>query len=161
MTKKEARNDPRENFVRFEDDNDEEEQHSNNEYELRKITLLMSVAKNPVDIIWGNMGGNRGIYFIRRYLWNILGLFLIIFVSTPVVIFKTLQSISEKHLDLQFITSIPYIEYVSSQLTKFSSLTISPNGSLELKETIPQRSDSFSMFFLPPKFTVNFFDQSS
>ena len=124
MTKKEARNDPRENFVRFEDDNDEEEQHSNNEYELRKITLLMSVAKNPVDIIWGNMGGNRGIYFIRRYLWNILGLFLIIFVSTPVVIFKTLQSISEKHLDLQFITSIPYIEYVSSQLTTIIILCI-------------------------------------
>ena len=113
ISKKEMRDDPRENFVKFEDD---EEQQSNNEYELRKITLLMSIAKNPVDIIWGNMGGTRGIYFVRRYLWNILGIFLIIFISTPVVIFKTLQSISEKHLDLQFINSIPYIEYVSSQL---------------------------------------------
>lgn len=34
--------------------------------------------------------------------------------STPAVVFKTLQSLSEKHLDLEFIQKIPYIEYFSS-----------------------------------------------
>lgn len=30
-----------------------------------KVTLLMNVASDPVDIIWENMGGIRGVYFFR------------------------------------------------------------------------------------------------
>lgn len=112
LTKRRRRNDVRENFVRFHDnDNDESLM---NEYDRKGMTLFMCSAKDPIDIIWGNMGGTRGIYFFRRYLWNLLGLLLIIFVSTPVVIFKTLQGLSQKHLDLQFIDKIPFIEYFST-----------------------------------------------
>lgn len=103
-------NDSREDFVRFHD-NDE---YLTNEYERKGMTLLMSPAKDPIDIIWLNMGGTRGIYFCRRWVWNILGLLLIIFVSTPAVIFKTMQSLSQKHLDLQFLENIPYVEHIST-----------------------------------------------
>jgi hypothetical protein len=36
------------------------------------------------------------------------------FVSTPVVVFKTFQTLSNKHLDLEFMQKIPYIDLVSS-----------------------------------------------
>lgn len=98
--------DPRETFVRFHDN----EEAPMSEYHNRGVTLLMSSAKDPVDIIWSNMGNSRGETFFRRYLWNIIGFLLIMFVSTPVVVFKTLQSLSDKHLDLEFIQSIPYVE---------------------------------------------------
>lgn len=102
--------DLRENFARFHD----QDESQSSEYHKRDETLLMSSAKDPVDIIWSNMGGTRGITFFRRYMWNILGFLLIMFVSTPVVVFKTLQSLSDKHLDFHFVQNIPYIEYFTS-----------------------------------------------
>jgi len=74
----------------------------------------MSSAKDPVDIIWSNIGNSEGLTFFRRYLWNIVGFLLIMFVSTPVVVFKTFQTLSDKHLDLQFMQNIPYIDVISS-----------------------------------------------
>jgi hypothetical protein len=102
--------DLRENFARF---HDQDEVHVS-EYHKRGANLLMSSAKDPVDIIWANMGGTRGATFFKRYLWNILGFLLMIFVSTPAVVFKTLQSLSDKHLDLEFVQNIPYIDHFSS-----------------------------------------------
>jgi len=102
--------DPREYYAKFQETEDKLQE----EYDRQGMTLLMSIAKEPIDIIWANMGGTRGIYFCRRYIWNLLGLLLIIFVSTPTVIFRTMQSLSEKHLDLNFIDDIPYIEYFTS-----------------------------------------------
>lgn len=51
--------DPREYFMRFHDLEDNITQ----EYNDKGMTLLMSIAKEPVDIIWSNMGGTRGVYF--------------------------------------------------------------------------------------------------
>ena len=90
----------------------------------RKMTLSMSLAKNPVDIIWINMGGTKGIYFFRRYLWNILGLFLIIFISTPIVIMKTLQKLSSKNINLQFVDKIPLIRNLSSLIPTLTTVAI-------------------------------------
>ncbi|CAI2385080.1 unnamed protein product [Moneuplotes crassus] len=103
-------NDPRDAFIEFNDD----EESPFSEYHKRGQTLLMSSAKDPVDIIWSNMGSSRGLTFFRRYLWNIIGFLLIMFVSTPVVVFKTFQTLSDRHLDLQFMQKIPYIDLVSS-----------------------------------------------
>jgi hypothetical protein len=102
--------DLRENFARFHD----QDEVQSSEYHKRGANLLMSSAKDPVDIIWANMGGTRGATFFKRYLWNILGFLLMIFVSTPAVVFKTLQGLSDKHLDLKFVQNIPYIDYFSS-----------------------------------------------
>ena len=100
------------------------EQLIDNKDQVRKMTLSMSLAKNPVDIVWINMGGTKGIYFFRRYLWNILGLFLIIFISTPMVIMKTLKSISEKNINLHFMENIPFLEKVSSLLPTLTTVAI-------------------------------------
>mmetsp|Transcript_11835 Transcript_11835/g.10457 ORF Transcript_11835/g.10457 Transcript_11835/m.10457 type:complete len:136 (-) Transcript_11835:21-428(-) len=73
----------RETFVRFHDNEDTPP----SEYDQRGTTLLMSSAKDPVDIIWTNMGNSRGATFLKRYLWNLIGFLLIMFVSTPAVVF--------------------------------------------------------------------------
>lgn len=49
--------DPRETFTRYHDHDD----FPKSEYQNRDTTLLMSSAKDPVDIIWSNMGHSRGI----------------------------------------------------------------------------------------------------
>ena len=53
----------------------------------------MNEAGDPVDIIWGNIGGTRGIYFIRKFLFNLLGLALIFYLSTPAAIYSSLKMI--------------------------------------------------------------------
>lgn len=79
---------------------------------------------DPVDTIWYNLGGRRGYYFIRKYCWNVIGLFLIIFISTPAVIFQTLKSISEDHINLRIFTYIPFVGNYSSYLPTLIILTI-------------------------------------
>jgi len=53
----------------------------------------MSEAGDPVDIAWRNMGGTRGVYFFRKFFFNIVGLAIVIFLSTPAAIFSTLKMI--------------------------------------------------------------------
>jgi hypothetical protein len=51
----------------------------------------MSEAGDPVDIIWRNMGGTRGVYFFRKFFFNILGLGVVLFLSTPAAIYSSLK----------------------------------------------------------------------
>lgn len=56
-----------------------------------EMHLVMKVASEPVDMIWRNIGGTRGIYFFRRMFFNLVGMLMVVFLSTPAVIFSTLQ----------------------------------------------------------------------
>lgn len=61
---------------------------------LRKdLTLVMTQAGDPVDIIWRNLGGTRGVYIFRRVIFNIIGLSLVLFLSTPAAIYSSLKMI--------------------------------------------------------------------
>lgn len=53
----------------------------------------MAEAADPVDIIWRNMGGSRGIYILRQTVFNIVGFALVIFLSTPAAIYSSLKMI--------------------------------------------------------------------
>lgn len=53
----------------------------------------MSEAGDPVDIIWRNMGGTRGVYFFRKVFFNIVGLSIVLFLSTPAAIYSTLKMV--------------------------------------------------------------------
>ena len=55
------------------------------------MLLVMSEASDPVDILWKNIGGVRGIYIFRKYFFNIIGLLLIFFLSTPAAIYSSLK----------------------------------------------------------------------
>lgn len=51
----------------------------------------MNQASDPVDIIWRNMGGTRGVYFFRKFIFNLIGLGVVLFLSTPAAIYSSLK----------------------------------------------------------------------
>ena len=51
----------------------------------------MSEAGDPVDIIWRNMGGTRGLYIFRKFFFNFAGLMVVLFLSTPAAIYSSLK----------------------------------------------------------------------
>lgn len=60
-------------------------------YNRKDFILVMSEAGDPVDIIWSNMGGTRGVYIFRKYIFYIIGLLLVLFLSTPAAIYSSLK----------------------------------------------------------------------
>lgn len=64
----------------------------------------MNQASDPVDIIWGNMGGTRGLYLFRKFIFNIIGLALVLFLSTPAAIYSSLKVLDAfKFLDVEYV----------------------------------------------------------
>lgn len=51
----------------------------------------MNEAGDPVDIVWRNMGGTRGVYLFRKFIFNVIGIFVVLFLSTPAAIFSSLK----------------------------------------------------------------------
>lgn len=41
--------------------------------------------------MWSNMGGTKGIYFFRRLFITVLGILIIVFLSTPAAVFSSLM----------------------------------------------------------------------
>jgi hypothetical protein len=97
----------------------------------KNIDIFATMPRDPVDIIWYNLGGDHGYYFFRRYCWNILGILLIIFISTPAVIFKTIKELSYQYVNMKVLDdmmrafeSIPYLNTYSDILPYLIILTI-------------------------------------
>lgn len=82
-------NNDKQTFNQFEDEDMEIAQG----YRDKDLTLIMSEAGDPVDIIWGNMGGTRGVYLFRKIFLNLLVLGVVLFLSTPAAIYSTLKMI--------------------------------------------------------------------
>jgi hypothetical protein len=53
--------------------------------------LVMSEASDPVDIIWGNLGGMRGLYIFRVVFFNLFVMAVVLFLSTPAAIYSSLK----------------------------------------------------------------------
>lgn len=51
----------------------------------------MNEASEPVDIIWRNMGGTRGVYLFRKIIFNFIGIMVVLFLSTPAAIYSALK----------------------------------------------------------------------
>jgi hypothetical protein len=67
----------------------------------------MNQASDPVDIIWCNMGGTRGLYLFRVVFFNIFVLAIVLFLSTPAAIYssiKMIQFFGKQPLDLDTVT---------------------------------------------------------
>jgi hypothetical protein len=67
----------------------------------------MTQASDPIDIIWYNMGGTRGLYIFRVIFFNFFVLAIVIFLSTPAAIYSTLKMIQlfgSQPLDLDTVT---------------------------------------------------------
>lgn len=51
----------------------------------------MSLASDPIDILWRNIGGtNRGVFIFRRLFLHAIGILIVLFVSTPTAVLSTL-----------------------------------------------------------------------
>ena len=55
------------------------------------LMFVMSQASDPIDIIWYNMGGTRGLYIFRVVFFNLLLLVIVLFLSTPAAIYSSLK----------------------------------------------------------------------
>lgn len=54
---------------------------------------MVSTASEPIDLLWKNMGGTRGLFIFRRLFLYILGFIIIMFISTPTAILSNLKSV--------------------------------------------------------------------
>jgi uncharacterized BrkB/YihY/UPF0761 family membrane protein len=64
----------------------------------------MSEAGDPIELIWRNLGGTRGVYFFRKFIFNLIGLFVVLFLSTPAAIFSSLKMMEAfNFLDLHHV----------------------------------------------------------
>ena len=52
--------------------------------------LIMNLASEPIDIMWKNMGGTRGVFIFRRLFLYLMGVIIIVFISTPTAILSTI-----------------------------------------------------------------------
>ena len=66
-------------------------------YYSKDLTLVLTEAGDPVDIIWRNMGGARGIYFFRKFIFNLIGILIVLFLSTPTAIYSSLKMMEMFH----------------------------------------------------------------
>ena len=79
----------RQTFNKFEDEDLEVAQQ---DYRSKvDLMFVMSQASDPVDIIWFNMGGTRGLYLFRVVFFNIFVLAIVLFLSTPAAIYSSLK----------------------------------------------------------------------
>jgi hypothetical protein len=67
-------------FGRFQDEDEA------NILDYDQIEIMFDQMLEPADIIWTNVGGDRGLYICRRILSNLLAILILIFLTTPTVI---------------------------------------------------------------------------
>lgn len=86
----------------------------NDDYILDKsndgnVNILVDQLIEPCDIIWDNVGGDRGLYICRRIVLNIVMILLLLFFTTPASLFSTIKSYDYfSVLEFNWIVKIPY-----------------------------------------------------
>lgn len=87
--------------------------------------LMMSLASEPVDILWKNMGGTRGVYIFRRLILYTLGFVIIFFISTPTAMLSTIQQADVFGIfDLTWADNLPYGAFMRSHIPPLVILSI-------------------------------------
>jgi hypothetical protein len=83
-------------------------QKFNDEEALDKLrNQTMKIIMTPIthyrDIFWANMGGTRGFFFFRRVVINLVAILILIFLTTPASLVRSIQKLD--FLDLDTIIS--------------------------------------------------------
>jgi len=74
----------------------------------KDAALFMSKSTEPSDIIWSNMKGARGLFVVRRIALFVAGLLVVVFVSSPTVLFSNLKKYDSNHvLDFAWADTLP------------------------------------------------------
>lgn len=93
--------------------------------EASNVNILVDQLIEPVDIIWDNVGGDRGLYFWRRIFLNLILIALLVFFTTPTSLFTTMQKFDYfKVLEFDWIVKIPYGYLIVTYCVPLVILTI-------------------------------------
>ena len=75
----------------------------------KNVDILVDQMIEPIDIIWKNVGGDRGLFIFRRIILNILLIILLIFFTTPMSLFSFMKRFDAfKVLEFKWVINIPY-----------------------------------------------------
>ena len=96
-------------FERFEDNR--EAAHTN---------IVVSQSKDPIDIVWANLGGTRGFYYFRRLGVLTLATLVILFLSTPASLLAQIKS-AVGVLEVNWVENLPQpiYKFIQAYLPSF------------------------------------------
>ena len=82
----------------------------NSELEIKQnMNILVDQLVEPIDIIWVNIGGDKGIYVFRRIFLNLLLLILLIFFTTPMGFVSAFKKVDKYQiLEFKWLKVIPF-----------------------------------------------------
>ena len=82
----------------------------NSELEIKQnMNILVDQLIEPIDIIWVNIGGDKGLYVFRRVFLNLLLLFLLIFFTTPMGFVSAFKKVDKYQiLEFKWLKVIPF-----------------------------------------------------
>ena len=67
--------------------------------------IVIDQASEPIDIIWKNMGGTRGMFLFRRLSLNRLAIFVLVFITTPTAMVSALS-----YVDVFNVVSFEWVD---------------------------------------------------
>ena len=67
--------------------------------------IVIDQASEPIDIIWKNMGGTRGMFLFRRLSLNLLAIFVLVFITTPTAMVSALS-----YVDVFNVVSFEWVD---------------------------------------------------
>ena len=86
------------------------------DYENGSI-LIMNKASEPLDILWKNMGLIETQFFFTRFLIFIFCMVIIIFLSTPAVLYSSLQKVDPTNiLSMEWANDMGTFEFYIKKL---------------------------------------------
>ena len=82
----------------------------NNEQEIKEnMNILVDQLIEPIDIIWVNIGEDKGVYVLRRVFLNLLLFAVLLFFTTPMGLVSAFQTIDKyKILEFKWLYGIPF-----------------------------------------------------
>ena len=73
------------------------------------MNILVDQLVEPIDIIWVNIGGDKGLYVFRRIFLNLLLLVLLIFFTTPMGFVSAFKKVDKYQiLEFKWLKVIPF-----------------------------------------------------
>lgn len=77
----------------------------------------MNLASEPIDIIWSNIGGTRGVFIFRRLFLHLICFVVVLFISTPTAMLSTIQYVDVFGLfDFRWFESLPMGPFLKSHI---------------------------------------------
>jgi hypothetical protein len=82
----------------------------NSEYEIKEnMNILVDQLIEPIDIVWVNIGGDKGLYVFRRIFLNLSLILLLIFFTTPMGIVSAFKKVDKYQiLEFKWLKVIPF-----------------------------------------------------